>query len=124
MKKTWIIGFILIIGLVVVGYNKAEANDSPTSVVKQLYDAFIKGDEKTFSELWVNPEVALFLYGMATWSDDNADKERKDLAEILRTAKFEETVNGDKAIVKIIKKNGSTDKFDLMKIDGKWKIYL
>ena len=123
MKKTWIIGFTLLIGLMISGCNKAEANDSPTSVVKQCYDALAKGDEKTFHDLWDDFKTSSVLFEVMS---------KRDTVQILKTAKFEEIINGDEAIVKVTFKYDKssyredmslTDDVDLVKINGKWKIH-
>ena len=122
MKKNWIIGFIIIIGLLIVGYNKAGAEDSPILVVKQCYNAIVKGDATTFNELWANSKKALLIFSMTS------KEETTQAAEDLKTAKLEETINGDKATVKVINKNSSINiiipDINLMKVDGKWKVYL
>ena len=120
MKKnfvfSWIVGFILIIGLVIIGCNKTEADDSPSSVMKQCLESILKGDAKTVSELWVEPEPALRVFATIT------DLDKADAAEILKTGRFEETIKGNKAVVKAIYKDGSTSEMDFVKVNRKWKI--
>ena len=117
-RNSWIIGFILIIGLVVVGYNKAGAqtNDSPIAVVKQYFNAIVKKDAKTLHKLCINSEFASSII-------PETDKmEIEKIKESLKTAKFEETINENEAIVEIIEKDGRASEVKLLKVDGKWKI--
>ena len=114
MKKILIIGFTLLIGLMISGCNKAEANDSPTSVAKQFCETILKGDAKACSELWVESTEGFVRCSVAP----------KEYANPERIAKFEETINGDNAIVTITYNDNSTFDIDLKKVNGKWKIYI
>jgi len=125
MKKnlafSLIISFILIIGLVIVGDRKSWAADSPTSVVKQSYAARAKGDMKALSKLYVDPKEALRMFLM---DGEPHDGMKEEAAQTPKTSKFEETIDGDKAIVKIILvyDDSYTPEYHLKKVGGKWKI--
>jgi hypothetical protein len=114
MKKFFtfigLFSFILIIGITVIGCG----GGSPSSVVKKLHTAVEKGDANEINKL-MEPQAAgltiKMLSEIQTMSADSGG-----------IAKTEESITGDKAKVKVTYKNGDTDDFDLVKIDGKWLV--
>jgi hypothetical protein len=116
MKKTLsfvgLISLILIIGFALV--NCGGGGGSPTSVVKQLHTAIEKGDDKKINEL-MTPEAAGMLIMML-------EKVKGTVAEYGKITKTEETITDDKAVVKVTYNNGQEGSFDLIKVDGKWKV--
>ena len=114
MKKSWLIGFIIVIGLIVGGCNKPVVNDSPATVVKKYYDAILKGDSKTYSELHTDPEDILRLHKNESMQ---YKKEREEMYG--KIERYEEIINGDEATVNVI---GIPNREKLIKVDGKWKI--
>lgn len=115
MKKTFsligLISLILIIGLAIVGCSKG--GGSPSNVAKQLYAAIEKGDAKTIGEL-MTPEAAQMMVMFL-------EKAKGMITAKGGITKTEETINGDKAVVKTTFKDGSTEELNFVKIDGKWK---
>ena len=108
---TGLISLMLIIGLAVTSCG---GGSSPTNVVKQLHTAIEKGDTKKIGEL-MTPEAA----GMMTMMGDKAKGMLASYGSITNT---EETIDGDTATVVVTYKNGETSDFDLVKVDGKWKV--
>jgi hypothetical protein len=115
MKKHFsfivLISFLLIMGIVVMG---CSGGGSPTSVVKKLHTAIEKGDSKAIGQL-MTPEAAQMMVAMG-------DKAKGMISSYGGISKMEETINGDDAVVKVTYKNGETSNYELVKIDGKWKV--
>jgi len=109
-----LISILLIVGLSVIGCGKG--GGSPSNVVKQLHVAIDKQDAKAIGRL-ATPEAAemINMFG---------EKGKGMLAEKGGIVKTEEIINGDTAIVTVTYKNDETDDYELVKIDGKWKISL
>jgi ketosteroid isomerase-like protein len=107
---TGLISLMLIIGLAVTSCG----GSSPANVVKQLHTAIEKGDAKKIGEL-MTPEAA----GMITMMGDKAKGMLASYGPITHT---KETIDGDTATVVVTYKNGETSDFDLVKVDGKWKV--
>jgi hypothetical protein len=118
MKKTlslaWLISLMLIISFAFV--NCGGGGASPSSVVKQLYTALEKGDKKKVEELMTPGAGQLFLSMM--------EKAQGTVEKNGKIAKTQETIDGDKATVKVTYENGEQADFDLVKIDGKWKVQI
>ena len=115
MKKHFsfigLISLLLIIGIVAIG---CSGGDSPTSVVKKLHTAIEKGDAKAIGQL-MTPEGAQMMTMMG-------EKTKGMMAAYGGIAKTQETINGNNAVVKVTYKNGETSDYELVKIDGKWKV--
>jgi len=113
MKTFKILGIIAlaaIIGMTMV----ACGGDSPTSVVKKLHTAIQKGDTNAYDKL-MTPQGAQMLAMLG-------DKAKGSLDSYGGIDRTEETIEGDKAKVKVTYKNGETGDFDLEKVDGKWLV--
>jgi len=117
MKKLFsfigLVSLLLIMGIVVIGCG---GGDSPTGVVKKLHTAIEKGDSKAIGEL-MTPEAAQMMAMMG-------EKSKGMLKTYGGIAKTEETIDDDEAHVTVTYKNGETGDFELVKIDGKWKVTL
>jgi len=115
MKKHFLfiglISLLLIMGIVVIGCG---GGSSPTSVVKKLHTAIEKGDSKAIGQL-MTPDAAQMMAMLG-------EKAKGMMATYGGIAKTEETINGDNAVVKVTYKNGETSDYELVKIDGKWKV--
>ena len=105
-----LISLMLIIGMALISCGGA----GPSSVVKSLHTAIEKGDTKAINNL-ATTETAQLLAMLG-------DKGKGALAEKGGITKAEETITGDTAVVNVTYKNGETEKFDLVKEDGKWKV--
>jgi hypothetical protein len=115
MKKafsfTGLISLILIIGLAVTS---CSVGGSPSSVVKQLHTAIEKGDSKKVGELMTSEGAQLMImYG---------DKAKGLLAAKGKITKTAEEIYGDDATVTVEYANGEEEEFELVKINGKWKV--
>ena len=113
MKKNFagLISLILVIGFVVAS---CDSSNSPTNVVKQLHIAIERGDTKKIGEL-MTPEAAGMMLMMG-------EKAKGIIASYGSITKAEETIYGDNATVIVTYRNGETSDFDLVKVDGKWKV--
>ncbi|MDR0320479.1 MAG: DUF4878 domain-containing protein [Treponema sp.] len=114
MKKHFsfigLISLLLIIGIVAIGCS----GGSPTSVVKKLHTAIEKGDSKAIGQL-MTPEGASMMAMMG-------EKAKGMIASYGGIAKTRETIDGNDALVEVTYKNGETSDYELVKIDGKWKV--
>jgi ketosteroid isomerase-like protein len=99
--------------MLLIGCNLATS--TPTKVVKDFHAAVEKGDTKAFPEL-MTPKAAEFITPFAEKAKGQAQKEGKKIANT------KETIDGDKAVVEVTYEDGETSKFDLLKLEGKWKI--
>jgi len=89
------------------------AND-PSSTVKNFYAAVEKGDAKAM-ERYATPETAELL----TVFGDKARANSRDRGGIKSAT---HTINGNNAVVDLTFENGATEKVNLIKVDGKWKV--
>jgi len=105
------IALIAVIGLSMIACG---SSDSPTSVVKKLHTAIEKGDSKAIGQL-MTPEAAQMTIMMG-------EKAKGIIVSYGGISKTEETINGNDAYVEVTYKNGETSDFELVKIDGKWKV--
>jgi ketosteroid isomerase-like protein len=116
MKKSLyflgMISLMLVIGFTVIGCGGGAG--SPSSVVKQLHTAIEKGDADKINEL-MTPEAAsmILMFG---------EKAKGSITEKGKISKTEEKIDGDKATVKVTYDNGNEEEFELVKLDGKWKV--
>ena len=106
-----LISLLLVIGLAVTSCG---GETSPTNVVEQLHTAVEKGDTRKIGEL-MTPDAA----GMTTMMGDKAKGTLASYGPITNT---KETINGDFATVVVTYRNGDTGNFDLVKVNGKWKV--
>jgi lysyl-tRNA synthetase class I len=117
MKKTLsllgLISLILVIGFVIISCG---GGSSPATVVKQLHTAIEKEDADKINEL-MTPGAAALITGML-------EKAKGTVTEKGKITKTEETIDGDKATVKVTYDDGQEGTFDLVKVDGKWKVDL
>jgi hypothetical protein len=107
------IGFMLIIGFTVISCGN---KGSPSSVVRQFYTAVEKGNTESINELMAPGEGQVMLMF--------AEKAKGTVASRGGIKKTEETINGDKAVVKTTFKDDSAEDLHLIKVDGKWRITL
>ena len=115
MKKTLLLisftSLVIFIGLVFIG---CAGRGSPSNVVRQLHTAVARGDNARISEL-MTPEAA----GLAL-------KMLRDLQEAYAAsggiARTEETITGNTAVVRVTYRNGDTDNYDLVRVDGNWRV--
>jgi hypothetical protein len=115
MKKHFsfigLISLLLIIVIVAIG---CSGGGSPTSVVKKLHTAIEKGDSKAIGQL-MTPEAAQMMAMMG-------EKTKGMMASYGGIARTKETIHGNTAIVEVTYKNGETSDYELVKINGKWKV--
>jgi len=106
-----LIGLIPVLGLAVTGCG---TGGSPSSVVKQLHTAIEKGDSKKIGELMTAEGAQLIvMYG---------EKSKGMLSAKGKITKTKEHINGDEATVTVTYANGEEDDFELVKVNGKWKV--
>jgi len=107
-----LISIMLIVGMTFIGCGKG--GGSPSSVVTQLHTAIEKGNAKAISDL-TTPEAGQIINMFG-------EKAGGMLAEKGGIERTEETIDGDEAVVRVFYKDGDYDDYDLVKIDGKWKV--
>ena len=108
-----IISLMLIIGFAAISCGK---KGSPSSVVKNFYAAVEKGSTEEFTKLMApgEGEVMLML----------AEKAKGMITSRGGIKNVEETITGDKAVVKTFFKDDSTEELHLVNVDGEWKVTL
>jgi hypothetical protein len=111
-----LLGLTSLILLIGFAFASCGGGASPTSVVKQLHTAIEKEDAKQINEL-MTPGAAALINGML-------EKAKGSVTEKGKIKKTEETIDGDKAVVKVTYDDGQEASFDLVKVDGKWKVDL
>jgi len=105
-----LIGLLLVTGIVIISCGSG----SPTSTVKKLHTAIEKGDSKAIGQL-TTPQAEQMMAIMG-------EKAKGMLTSYGGIEKTEETINDNNAVVKVIYKNGETSNYDLVKVDGEWKV--
>ena len=115
MKKAFyrigFIGLTLLIALVFIG---CPGRESPSTVVSQLHAAIDRGDTARMTELMTTETAGLAL----------------KMLEILQEmydesggiTSMEETITGDTAVVIVTYRNGGTETYDLVRVDGRWRV--
>lgn len=103
-------GLMFIVGFTAIGCG----GDSPSKVVKKFYAALLEGDAKKIGEL-STPETVQSLVPFL-------EKAKGMAAAYGEIVSMEEKIDGDKATVSVKYKNGEDEEYDLVKVDGKWKI--
>jgi len=106
-----LICLMLIVGLAIVSCAKG---GSPTQVIKKLHTAIEKGDAKTITELSTAEAGGIIVMF--------SEKLSGMIAESGGVASMSEKITGDTAVVTVTFKDGSTEDYDLVKEDGKWKV--
>jgi hypothetical protein len=110
---------VIIAGIVVVAVfclmflRSSVSPDNPSMVVKKFHVAIEKGDMKTVEKITTHEAaefVALFGGMLKTY------------AQIHKIKNTSQTIKGNSAVVHVAYRNGGTDKYDLVKSGGKWKI--
>jgi len=109
LRMFGLVGVALIVGFSVIG-----CGQSPSKVVSEFLAAINKGDAKKIADL-STPETAAMVTPMLS-------KVQGSLAEKGGIAKLEQTITGDTATVKVTFKDESTESYNLVKVNGKWKI--
>jgi len=95
---------------------------SPSDVTRKFIAAVEKGDTAAL-EKYATPETAsLFNVLMEMDKKMGGKGDMKEFVKGGGIVSTEEVINGDKAVVTVKFKDGSTDKCDLIKVDGKWKL--
>jgi len=107
-----LISIMLIIGMAIIGCGGS--GGSPSSVVRQLHTAIEKGDSRAIGQL-TTPEAAemITMFG---------EKGRGMIAEKGGIERTEETIDGDTAVVTVYYKDGDSDNYSLVKINGRWRV--
>jgi len=109
-KLIGLVALVAIIGLVVTSCG----GGSPSAVTKKAIAAVEKGDKKGV-EATFTPEAASLINAMLEKAKGQFEKKGG-------IDKMKETINGDKATVKVTYKDGTTDDISLVKVNGKWKV--
>jgi hypothetical protein len=115
MKKLSLIrlfSLALMICLSAIGCNLGPS--SPTKVVNDFHVAVLNGNTKAFNDL-MTPQGAETMTAFA-------EKAKAGLEKNGKITDTKETIDGDQAIVEVTYENGETSKYDLVKVEGKWKI--
>jgi major membrane immunogen (membrane-anchored lipoprotein) len=109
MKK--ILGIMLIIAFAVTACG---GTDRPAKVVRNLYKAIEEKDANKINEVMTEEAAPRMLM--------YAEKAQGSIERQGKIVKTEEKINGDKAVVTVTFEDGTTGEYDLVKVDGRWKI--
>ncbi|MCL2025689.1 MAG: DUF4878 domain-containing protein [Leptospirales bacterium] len=108
---------------VLLAFSACDKGDgSPSNVVKQFWAALEKKDEAAVAKLLSEPEIAPAFFRMVTVFGDVKHFDKTIAKNAFTIVNMEETINGDTAVVKAAFKDGTTSNFELIKLDGKWKL--
>jgi hypothetical protein len=112
MKKRFFVGTLVFIALLA----GCSLSNSPKAAVKKFGKAIEKNDMKALAKV-ATPEtvqlVSTFGSKVQGYAASMSDKKIK---------KITEEIDGDTAVVTFIFTDGEEENFDLVKIDGKWKV--
>jgi len=114
MKKRFFAGVLIFIAL----FSGCFLDNSPKATVKKFWTAVEKNDMKALAKVATPDTVQLVLtFG---------SKIRGHAASLLdkKVETITEKIDGDTAVVTIIFADGEEQNFDLIKVDGKWKVDL
>jgi len=119
MKKIKIITGVFII-LIITGFMvSCDQKGSPKSVIRQFYKAVELGNTDEFTNLMAPGEDEVMRMF--------AEKAKGMVESKGGTSgikKIEETIEGNKAVVKTTFKDESTEELHLLNIDGEWRVTL
>jgi uncharacterized lipoprotein len=108
-KKFFVVGLVLIVLLA-----GCSAASSPKAAVEKFYKAIEKNDTKTMAEV-ATPETVQLMAMFGTKVSDA-------MASYGKIKSMAETIDGDTAVVTVVFENEEEENFDLIKVDGKWKV--
>jgi hypothetical protein len=112
MKKRFYVGTLVLVALL-AGCSLA---NSPKATVKKFGKAIEKNDMKALAKVATPKTVQLVsTFGSKVQGYAASMAERK-------IKKVTEEIDGDTAVVTVIFADGEEENFDLVKIDGKWKV--
>lgn len=111
--RTLLLTVVLTIGAVCLSGCGGSSN-SPSEVVKVFQAALIKGDMETVGKNCTPEMLGVLAQYITQIQTHEAGRGKMAIAG--------ETINGDKATVDVKYENGESDKFGLVKADGKWKV--
>ena len=101
--------------LFVSGCSSFSSSDDPSTVIREFDAAFKKGDHKTWEKISTPDTVkTLSMLGAAR---------RQHAAACGPIVSCEHTIEGDTAEAVVNYENGTTEKYNFQKIDGKWKVH-
>jgi anionic cell wall polymer biosynthesis LytR-Cps2A-Psr (LCP) family protein len=109
MKK--ILGLVFIIAFAVASCG---GGGSPSKLVKDLHKAIDDKNTEKINEIMTEDAAPLMIMYV--------EKAKGTIENQGKIVKTEEKIDGDKATVKVTYEDGSTGDFDLIKVDGKWKV--
>jgi len=101
---------VILAALVSVGCGTS----SPTMVAKQFFVVIEKGDVDSYNKV-MTPETTQTVIMLG-------EKMKQSLKVKGGITNMTESIDGDKATVEVTFKDGSKEKLDLVKVDGKWKV--
>jgi len=114
MKKSFFVGTLVIVGLLA----SCSLLNSPKAAVQKFGKAIEKNDMKALAKV-ATPEtvqlVAAFGSKIQGYAASMSDKKIKTVTE---------EIDGDTAVVTVFFADGEEERFDLKKIDGKWKVHI
>lgn len=110
MKKS-----IIFISLVLAAFLTGCFESSPKTTVEKFYKALEKNDTQALAE--VSTQETMLLIGMF-------GSKLQGMVAANKVKTLTETIDGETAVVTATFEDGSTDKIDLKKIDGKWKVHI
>ena len=112
MKKGYLIGSLILVAFL----TSCSLANSPKVAVKKFGKAIEKNDMKALAKV-ATPEtvqlVAMFGSKMQGYAASMSDKKVKNVME---------EIDGDTAVVTIIFTDDEKEVFDLVKVNGKWKV--
>jgi hypothetical protein len=112
MKKKFFAGALVIVALL----TGCSLVNSPKAAVKKFGKAIENNDMKALAKVATPETVQLIATFGSKAQGYAASMSEKKIKEI------KEEINGNKAAVTIIFADGEEENFDLVKIDGKWKV--
>jgi hypothetical protein len=113
MKKRLFVGILVFVSLLATG---CFLSDSPKETVKKFGKALAKNDMAALAKVATPETVQLMATFGSKLQGYAASMSQKKIAEIT------EEIDGDTAVVTIVFEDGEEEEFDLVKIDGKWKV--
>jgi len=106
--------------VIVVLLNGCSLLNSPKAALNNFSKAVEKNDMKALAKV-ATPETVQLI---ATFGSKAQGYAASMVAEKGKVTKVSEKIEGDEAIVTVTYANGDTESYDLVKVDGKWKVHM
>lgn len=116
MKKRYFIYGLLVVALL----GSCSLSNSPKAALNNFSKAVEKNDMKALAKV-ATPETVQLIAMFGSKAQGYAVSMAEENGKVTNIT---EKIDGDKAVVTVTYANGNTENYDLIKVDGKWKVHM